>query len=77
MKNQDPKTPKRLSKQGAASLAAMYRTPWREVIFKDPQMTINEVRRLERSDPDCTRWPRFKQSDDATVIALDVDAGAG
>jgi hypothetical protein len=57
---------------GAARLADMFGTSWHEVIYKPPQMTLLEVRTVERSDPECTRWPRFKMSDDATIVALDT-----
>jgi len=29
---------------------------------------IREVRLIEQTDTGCTRWPRFKVSDDATVV---------
>jgi hypothetical protein len=58
---------------GAATLATLFRKPWRELIFAPtPQMVLNEVRMMERSDPDCTRWERFKASDDATIVTLDL-----
>lgn len=33
-----------------------------------PQELINATRKLEALDPDRTRWPRYKVSDDATAI---------
>jgi hypothetical protein len=33
-----------------------------------PAYLIRQVRAAEDSDPDCTRWPRSKARDDATVI---------
>jgi len=61
-----------LMTDGAAVLADVFGTSWHEAIYKPPQMLLNEVRTIERSDPECTRWPRFKQHDDLTVVALDL-----
>ena len=36
-----------------------------------PAQLIRRVRAAEDSDPDCTRWPRSKERDDATVIYWD------
>lgn len=33
-----------------------------------PSELIRRVRQLEAGDPDCTRWPRGKRSDDATAL---------
>lgn len=33
------------------------------------------LRRIEAGDPACTRWPRFKMSDDATALWLRVGGG--
>jgi hypothetical protein len=37
---------------------------------RGPGSWIDETRRLEDSDPDMTRWPRLKSSDDATVAVV-------
>ena len=34
----------------------------------DLRIQIGQVRAAEDSDADCTRWPRSKARDDATVI---------
>lgn len=31
---------------------------------------LSALRQVERDDPDCTRFPRFKPSDDATAVAV-------
>lgn len=36
---------------------------------------LSALRTVERDDPDCTRHPRFKPSDDATAVALRFGAG--
>jgi hypothetical protein len=36
-----------------------------------PAELIRQVRAAEDSDPDCTRWPRSKERDDATAIYWD------
>ena len=45
---------------------------WRELIHhvaaNGPEALIADVREVEASDPDGTKWPRNKLSDDATVI---------
>jgi len=35
-----------------------------------PQELINATRKLESLDPDRTRWPRYKVSDDATAVVV-------
>ena len=35
-----------------------------------PQTLIDQVRRIEATDPSGERWPRYKASDDATAIHL-------
>ncbi len=37
-----------------------------------PAALIRQVRTAEVSDPDCTRWPRGKARDDATVLYWDL-----
>lgn len=34
---------------------------------------IANVRTMEARDPDCTQWPRFKMSDDATAVFWEAD----
>ena len=36
-----------------------------------PDALIGRVRQIERTDPEATRWPRNKASDDATVAFCD------
>ncbi|MEO1250721.1 MAG: hypothetical protein AAFW81_00060 [Pseudomonadota bacterium] len=35
----------------------------------------NELRNIEASDPSCREYPRFKPSDDATAVLLEIVAG--
>jgi hypothetical protein len=35
-----------------------------------PGQLLHQLRRVEASDPDARRWPRYKLSDDATVAYL-------
>ena len=53
---------------GAARAATMFGVPWDALIGSDPATLIGEVRRAEAHDPGCSRWPRFKASDDATAV---------
>jgi hypothetical protein len=39
--------------------------------------TLKALREVERNDPACTRFPRFKPSDDATALTLRVTPGGG
>jgi hypothetical protein len=62
-----------LLSDGAARIADRYRLlDWRAVlsIISDggPEALIRQVRQAEAADPDRTRWPRSKTSDDATVL---------
>jgi len=57
---------------GASSLVDLYgQLDWDEApskLRKDgPRGWIEKVRHVESGDTDATHWPRFKQSDDATV----------
>ena len=42
----------------------------------DLEAVLAALRAVERADPDCTRFPRFKPSDDATALAISWRAGA-
>jgi len=57
---------------GAASLVEYGLTDWKGVLdildHEGPTALINRVREAERSDPEGTRWPHFKPSDDATAL---------
>jgi hypothetical protein len=35
-----------------------------------PDAVLDRIRQIEASDPDLTRWPRYKASDDATAIVV-------
>jgi hypothetical protein len=35
-----------------------------------PAAVVDEVRKVESTDPDAVRWPRYKRSDDATAILV-------
>lgn len=37
---------------------------------RDVAAVLTELRAIEAADPDCTRYPRFKPSDDATAVML-------
>lgn len=37
-----------------------------------PRGLIQSVRRIEDGDPEGVRWPRFKKSDDATVVVIQM-----
>lgn len=57
---------------GASCLVETYRAmDWTRLLdlcaSAGPAEAIEEVRRLERADPDRERWPRGKQHDDATI----------
>lgn len=39
-----------------------------------PEAVCEELRRLQREDPDWNRYPRFKQADDTTVLLADLKA---
>jgi len=38
-----------------------------------PKALLEEVRKLEKSDPLCWKYPRFKQHDDATAVVIYLD----
>ena len=62
---------------GASSLVDLYeQLAWdqapRELAESGPSGWIDRVRRTEASDPQATRWPRYKQGDDATVAYADL-----
>ncbi|HYH32344.1 MAG TPA: hypothetical protein VD903_18395 [Pseudonocardia sp.] len=56
-------------------------TDWRGVLHllahDGPRELLDRVRAAERADPDATRRPRTKVSDDATAVFWDDLAGAG
>jgi serine/threonine protein phosphatase PrpC len=58
--NEDPGAPKNYS-----AMVSLYQTGGLEEIKKD-------VRKIEASDPNCWRYPRYKQHDDIAAIALTV-----
>lgn len=41
-----------------------------EAAAHDPAAVLARVRAVEADDPHCTRYPRFKRSDDATALAI-------
>jgi hypothetical protein len=57
---------------GAARAVAFGIMTWRQVLqvmaAEGPARVINQVRSAETSDPTGQRWPRNKQSDDATAV---------
>jgi hypothetical protein len=66
---------------GASCLAEDYRlTDWPGLLDQletdGPQALIAAVRRAEATDPGGERWPRYKASDDSTVVFCTFD-GAG
>lgn len=42
-----------------------------------PDALITQVREAEFLDPDGTRWPRYKRSDDATCVLINLDREKG
>jgi hypothetical protein len=60
-----------LTDGAARSVDLFGRHTWAEALDAIERLTpagfIAEVRAIEETDPDCTRWPRNKASDDATV----------
>ena len=56
---------------GAAEGSELFGWPWQRTLALEPGDLIASVRAMEASDPDCLRWPRFKMSDDATVVRWD------
>ena len=57
---------------GAARLVEFGLTGWEQtlstLVREGPQALIEEVRRVEETDPCGDRWPRYKASDDATAV---------
>jgi hypothetical protein len=57
---------------GAAALVEYGQADWKDLLgaleHGGPSSVVRDVREAERSDPDGVRWPRFKTSDDATVV---------
>lgn len=64
-----------LFSDGASRLVDVFeRATWKEALDllhdRGPQHLIHRVREIEASDPDGRRWPRYKTSDDATVLYM-------
>jgi hypothetical protein len=57
-----------ITTDGAARWVDLFGHSWEQAFALGPQNLIEEVRALEASDPACTRWPRMKDSDDATAL---------
>jgi hypothetical protein len=62
-----------LLSDGAARIANAFRLAgWPEVIALldsyGPEELVRRVREAEESDQDCSRWPRLRAADDATVL---------
>jgi hypothetical protein len=62
---------------GAARIVEPFRiTDWNGLLdilsSAGPRQLLREVRRIEASDPEARRWPRYKPTDDATVVYLTV-----
>lgn len=59
---------------GAARCHQFRLMSWLDMFYllqtQEPAALIKAVRQLEESDPDGTRWPRNKSSDDATAVYL-------
>lgn len=57
---------------GAARLVEFGLAGWKQVLTTlaedGPQTVIEDVRRVEATDPRGDRWPRYKASDDATAV---------
>lgn len=43
-----------------------------ELAHVGPAGWLTRVRKIEASDPDATRWPRYKRGDDATIAVIEV-----
>lgn len=56
---------------GAAALVEYQLANWLDLLntleHPGPAELIHKIRAAQASDPAGTRWPRFKQGDDATV----------
>lgn len=55
---------------GAALIRDMTATPWPAALAMPAGDIIARVRAAEQSDPERTRWPRWKVSDDATAVLV-------
>jgi hypothetical protein len=53
---------------GASRAGDMFGWPWEAVFRMDAADLITDMRWTEAQDQLCVRWPRFKASDDATVV---------
>jgi len=60
---------------GAACLVDLFGSGWAHVLGIGPQETVRQVRAFEASDPQCSRWPRMKTSDDATAVLWSLVTG--
>ena len=70
-----------LLSDGASRLVDRFgQESWSDLVHlarhEGPDAVIDEVRQLETSDPEGTRWPRGKAYDDATVAVITVLGGA-
>jgi Protein phosphatase 2C len=68
-----------LMSDGASRLVDRYRlATWNDALTllldAGPAAYLQRVRHAEASDPDCTRWPRSKNHDDATAAILSATA---
>lgn len=66
-----------LMSDGVTSLVADYRVYTAQSLAEAAASRglaalVQEIRQIEASDPDCTQYPRFKRSDDATALWLRV-----
>ena len=68
-----------LMTDGAARIADLFGHKWEALRAWPAADMIRMVRVLEAEDPACERWPRWKPSDDATVVAWErgVTEGEG
>jgi hypothetical protein len=61
---------------GVTRLVEFHQATWSELfesLDRDgPEHVISNVREVEASDPDSTRWPRYKPSDDATAVFVNL-----
>ena len=62
---------------GASSLVTTYGLKsWPDLLDQidkaGPQSVIREAREAEASDPQGVKWPRYKRSDDATIVAASL-----
>lgn len=52
--------------------ALSYETLFETVRNDGPEPLFDELRRIEREDESCERYPRIKQSDDAALLVVDL-----